>query len=148
MKADSMSTGSRGADLMSTVSTGTDSMRAESGWIGTVTSRLIACLLIVICFAVGAVGLILPVIPGLLFVAIALMLVAKFSPAIDRRLRRSRTLRSYLDSADGFGALSWPRKLQYGALLCLRLFVDCVAFGVYLVSRLLGAAVVRYQSYR
>ena len=123
-------------------------MKSEAGWIGTATSRLIALLLIVVCFAVGAVGLILPIIPGLLFVAIALMLVARFFPTIDRQLRKSKTLGSYLDSAEGFGGLSWPRKLQYGALLCLRLFVDAVAFCVYLASRLLGFAVVKYQSYR
>ena len=105
-------------------------------------------MLIVVCFAVGAVGLILPIIPGLLFVAIALMLVARHFPAIDRRLRKSRTLGSYLDSAEGFGGLSWPKKLRYGCLLCLRLFVDAVACFVYLASRLLGFAVVKYQSYR
>jgi uncharacterized membrane protein YbaN (DUF454 family) len=123
-------------------------MKTETGVIGSLTAKLIACFLIVICFAVGAVGLVLPIIPGLLFVAIALMLVAKFFPPIDRFLRRSRTLRSYLDSAAGFGRLAWPKKLQYGGLLCLRLFVDAVAFLVYVASRLLGLAVVKYQSYR
>ena len=123
-------------------------MKPEAGLIGSVTSKLIACLLIILCFAVGAVGLILPVIPGLLFVAIALMLVAHYFPAMDRRLRRNRTIRSYLDSADGFRGLSWPKKLQYGCLLCLRLFIDAVACFVYVVSKLLGVAVIKYQSYR
>lgn len=123
-------------------------MKTEGGLVGNLTIKLIACLLIVLCFAVGAVGLILPVIPGLLFVAIALMLIARFFPAIDRLLRKNRTLESYLDSADGFGRLSWPKKLQYGCLLCLRLFIDAVAFCVYVVSRLLGFAIVKYQSYR
>jgi uncharacterized membrane protein YbaN (DUF454 family) len=123
-------------------------MKMETGFVGHLTTRLIACLLIVLCFAVGAVGLILPVIPGLLFVAVALMLIARFFPAIDRQLRRNRTIESYLDSADGFGRLSWPKKLQYGCLLCLRLFIDTVAFCVYVVSKLLGFAVVKYQSYR
>ena len=91
------------------------------------TVKLVACLLIVVCFAIGVVGLILPLIPGLLFVGIALMLVARFFPAIGRQLRRNATMRGYLDSADGFGALSWPNRLRYGALLCLRLLVDAVA---------------------
>lgn len=123
-------------------------MKTEPGLIGNITAKLIACLLIVTCFAVGAVGLILPIIPGLLFVAIALIVTAKYFPSIDRRLRKSRTLRGYLDSADGFSGLSFMKKVQYGCLLCLRLFVDAVAFFVYVVSKLLGFAVVKYQSYR
>jgi len=123
-------------------------MKTEAAWAGNLTTKLIAVLLIVLCFAVGAVGLILPIIPGLLFVAIALMLVARFCPAIDRQLRRNRTLRSYLESADGFRGLSWPKKIQYGGLLVLRLFVDTVACFVYAVSKLLSFAVVKYQSQR
>jgi uncharacterized membrane protein YbaN (DUF454 family) len=123
-------------------------MKTDAGLIGHLTTKLIAVLLIVVCFALGAVGLILPIIPGLLFVAIALMLVASHFPSLDRYLRRSRTISSYLDSCDGFRLLSWPKKLQYGCLLCLRLFIDTVAFFVYLASKLLSFAVGRYQSYR
>ena len=115
---------------------------------GRFTARLIAVLLIVVCFAVGAVGLILPIIPGLLFVAIALMLIAKFFPTVDGRLRQNRTLRRYLESADGFSALDWAGKLRFGALLCLRLFVDAIAIVVWVVARALGFAVERYQAYR
>jgi uncharacterized membrane protein YbaN (DUF454 family) len=123
-------------------------MRMRPGAIGNLTAKLIACLLIVVCFAVGAVGLILPVVPGLLFVAIALMIVARYFPSVDRRLRKNRTIGSYLQSSDGFGGLSFGKKIQYGLLLCLRLFVDAVAFLVYVASKLLGLAVVKYQSYR
>jgi uncharacterized membrane protein YbaN (DUF454 family) len=123
-------------------------MKRQAQWLGGVASKLIAVLLIITCFAVGAVGLILPVIPGLLFVAIALMIVAKCFPSLRHQMRKSRTMRSYLDSAEGFGALSFGRKLQYGCLLCVRVFVDAVAFLVYGVSKLLSFAVVKYQSYR
>jgi uncharacterized membrane protein YbaN (DUF454 family) len=123
-------------------------MKTQPGTIGSLTSKLIACVLIVICFAVGAVGLVLPIIPGLLFLAIALMIVARYFPSVDRRLRRNRTIGSYLESSEGFAGLSFARKIQYGLLLCLRLFVDAVAFLVYAVSKLLGFAVVKYQSYR
>jgi uncharacterized membrane protein YbaN (DUF454 family) len=123
-------------------------MRRYARLAGTLTTRLIACLLIVLCFAVGAVGLILPIIPGLLFLAIALMLIASLFPAVDRQLRKSRTMRSYLDSAEGFAGLSFAKKFQYGCLLCLRVFVDTIAFCVYAISRFLSFAVVKYQSFR
>lgn len=123
-------------------------MNTDTRRYGSLASKAIAVLLIVVCFAVGAVGLILPIIPGLLFVAIALMLIASFFPAVDRQLRKNRTIRSYLDSAEGFRALRWPQRIRYGCLLTLRVFVDTVAFCVYAVSKLLSFAVVRYQSYR
>ena len=123
-------------------------MKSQARWVGSLTTKLVAILLIVICFAVGAVGLILPIIPGLLFVAIALMIVAHYFPSIGRRLKRNRTIASYLESAEGFRGLSLGKQLQYGCLLCLRLFVDAVAFCVYFVSKMLSFAVVKYQSYR
>ena len=123
-------------------------MNTRARWIGSLTAKLLAFLLIVLCFAVGAVGLVLPIIPGLLFLAIALMLVASFFPAVDRRLRRNRTISSYLDSAEGFRGLGWPARIRYGFWLTLRLFVDTVAFCVYGVSKLLVFAVGKYQSYR
>lgn len=123
-------------------------MKTASGVIGNLTAKLIAVLLIIVCFAVGAVGLILPIIPGLLFVAIALMIVAHYFPPIGRLLRKNRTVRSYLDSTQGFHGLSILQKLRYGCLLCLKLFVDAIAFLVYVVAKLAGLAVVKYQSYR
>ena len=116
--------------------------------IGNWTARLVAAALVVICLAVGAVGLILPIVPGLLFIAIALLLLAHFFPGIERRMRRSRVLASYLDAAAGFRSLSLGAKLRYGAWLCLRVLVDTVALLVWSVSKVLGFAVRHYQAYR
>lgn len=115
-------------------------MKTETRGLSEVTTKLIAVLLIVLCLAVGAVGLILPLIPGLLFVAIALILVARFFPGADRRLRRNRRIRSYLDRADRLRGLSWPQQLQYGGLLCIRLLIDAVAGLVGVLSRLVDSA--------
>ena len=123
-------------------------MKTKTGLIGSLTTKLIACLFILICLALGAVGLILPIVPGLLFLAIALMIIAKLSPSIDRQLRKNRTISSYLDGADCFLSLSLLKKVQYGCLLCLQLFIDAIAFCVLVVTKLLGFAVVKYQSYR
>ena len=116
--------------------------------VGSVTAKLLAVLFIVICVAVGAVGLILPIIPGLLFLAIAIMIIAKTFPALDRRMRRNRTLKGYLDSADGFWTLSILKKCQYGLLLCLQLFIDAAAFLIFIAARTLDFAVGKYQSLR
>lgn len=123
-------------------------MDTEARRIGSLTTKLIALALIVICLAVGAVGLILPVIPGLLFVAIAVMIIARHFPSIDRQLRKNRTIRGYLDSANGFSGLSRQKKVQFGCLLCVRLLIDTVACFVSLVVKLLGLALVTWRAYR
>ncbi len=73
-------------------------------------AKLFAGIFIVICLAVGVVGLILPIIPGLLFLAIAAMIAARHSPSLDRWLRKNRVIGSYLDSGEGFLTLSWLQK--------------------------------------
>jgi uncharacterized membrane protein YbaN (DUF454 family) len=123
-------------------------MKIDAGSMGNLTTKLIACMLILVCLAVGAVGLIVPVIPGLLFLTIALIILARHVPSVDRRLRQNRTLRGYLDSADGFLDLSFPKKVRYGCLLCLRLVIDAVAFVILAASKLVGFAVVKGQTYR
>lgn len=123
-------------------------MKAETGLLGDLTTKLVACLLIVVCLAVGAVGLILPIIPGLLFLAIALMIIARHSPAVDRQLRKNRKLGRYLDSADGFLDLNLWEKVRYGCLLCVRLAIDAVAICIVLVARLLQLATGGFRSFR
>jgi uncharacterized membrane protein YbaN (DUF454 family) len=103
-----------------------------------VTAKVIACLFILICLAIGAVGLILPIIPGLLFLAIAAIVAARHSPAFERVLRRSRTMSGYLDSTEGFLALSLSKKIQFGALLCLKMLIDAVAYVVSVVAKLVS----------
>ena len=45
-----------------------------------ISTKLIACGVIVVCVLLGLAGLILPLIPGLLFIAIAAIVAAKLSP--------------------------------------------------------------------
>lgn len=59
--------------------------------------KLIAAAVVLGCLAIGLLGLLLPIIPGLLFLAIALVIAAGHFPSIDATLRRNRTLGRYLD---------------------------------------------------
>lgn len=120
-------------------------MKTAAGSIERFWARLIACLLVVVCLVIGAAGLVLPVIPGLLFLAIALIIAAKHLPFLERRLRRNATFSRYLDSADGFYELSVAKKAQFGAWLCLKLLIDGVAFLVAMLMRLSKLAMSRYS---
>jgi uncharacterized membrane protein YbaN (DUF454 family) len=120
-------------------------MKSEANPLDNLTAKVIACLFILICLAIGAAGLILPIIPGLLFLALAALVAAKHSPSLDRVLRRNRTMSGYLDTADGFVGLPFWRKVQFGGLLCLKMLIDGIAYTVSVVTRLVTLAVVKYR---
>jgi uncharacterized membrane protein YbaN (DUF454 family) len=115
-------------------------MQTETSTFDNLSTKLIACAVVIACLALGAVGLILPLIPGLLFLAVAAVVAAKLSPTFERMLRQSPTLSGYLDRTDGFAALSWQKKIQVACLLCVKVLIDGVALLVAGVMRLIRAA--------
>ena len=115
-------------------------MQSETHTLDSVTAKLIACAVIVACLALGAVGLLLPLIPGLLFLLVAAAIAAKLSPAFERTLRQNATIASYLDRTDGFVELPFGKKVQVACLLCVRMLVDGIAMLVALVMKVVRAA--------
>jgi uncharacterized membrane protein YbaN (DUF454 family) len=115
-------------------------MPAETNPLDNVPAKLIACAVIVACLALGAIGLILPIIPGLLFLAIAAVVAAKLSPAFERMLRQNPTIAGYLDRTDGFLDLPLGKKIQVACLLCVKMLIDGLALLVAGVMRLVKAA--------
>ena len=105
-----------------------------------ISTKLIACGVIVVCLLLGFAGLILPLLPGLLFIAIAAIVAAKLSPKFGDMLRQNETLRGYLDRTDGFVELPPAQKLQLAGLLFLKMLIDGVSLLVTGVMKLLRAA--------
>jgi uncharacterized membrane protein YbaN (DUF454 family) len=90
--------------------------------------KLIACVVIVACLLLGFAGLILPLIPGLLFLGVAAVIAAKMSPKFAATLRQNDTLRGYLDKTDRLAGVPLPEKIQAVALLLVKALIDGVAF--------------------
>ena len=105
-----------------------------------ISTKFIAVAIIVACLALGAIGLILPIVPGLLFLLIAAVVAAKLSPGFERTLRQSETISSYLDKTEGLAGLPLGKKIQVVCLLCLKMLIDGVALLVAGVMRLVRAA--------
>ena len=61
-------------------------------------------------------------------------------PPFERMLRQNPTLSAYLDRTDGFVDLPLGKKLQVGALLCVKMVIDGIALLVSLVMRLVKLA--------
>src|SRR5512145_2463441 len=106
-------------------------MQTDTHSFDSVSTKLIAVGAIVVCLLLGFAGLILPLIPGLLFLGIAAIVAAKVSP------RFADTMRGYLDRTEGFGDLPLDQKIKLGGLLVLKALIDGVAFLVSAVMKLL-----------
>jgi uncharacterized membrane protein YbaN (DUF454 family) len=115
-------------------------MQTDTQAFDNVSTKLIAAGVIVVCLLLGLAGLILPLIPGLLFLAIAAIVAAKFSPRFAATLRQNATLRSYLDRTEGFVDLPLDQKIKLAGLLFVKALIDGVAFLVAGVMKLLKAA--------
>lgn len=76
------------------------------------------------CVVLGIVGLVLPVIPGLLFLALAVLLTARHVPWIDCRLRAHRTIGPHMHRADRFLELDLGDKARVAGLLCAKGVLD------------------------
>jgi uncharacterized membrane protein YbaN (DUF454 family) len=105
-----------------------------------VTTKLIAAGVIAVCLLLGVAGLILPLLPGLLFLGVAAIVAAKLSPRFAELLRRNETLRGYLDRTQGIGNLTLEEKLKLVGLLVVKALIDGVAFLIAGAMRLMKAA--------
>lgn len=103
-------------------------------------STLLALCLLLLCAAIGMVGLILPIIPGFLFLMLAALLCARLFPAVGRRLGQYPWFRGYLDKTRQFESLSLRGKAQLFCWLVIRLLVDGVLLLVAALAWLLRFA--------
>jgi uncharacterized membrane protein YbaN (DUF454 family) len=115
-------------------------MQTDTGTFDNVSTKLIAAGVIVVCLLLGVAGLILPLIPGLLFLGVAAIVAAKFSPRFAETLRQNDTMRGYLDRTEGFGDLPLDGKIKLACLLVVKALIDGVALLVTGVMKLLKAA--------
>lgn len=115
-------------------------MQTDTHPFDNVSTKLIACGVIAVCLLLGVAGLILPLMPGLLFLAVAAVVAAKLSPRFRDLLRQNETLRGYLDRTDGIAELPLAEKVRLGGLLFLKVLIDGVTRLVGGLMRLIKAA--------
>ncbi|MEY4640237.1 MAG: hypothetical protein RLZZ227_231 [Pseudomonadota bacterium] len=96
-------------------------------------AKMLALVFLVLCVAIGMAGIILPVIPGLLFLALAVIIAARLFPPLERRLRQNPMFSPYLDKTDHFWRLSLQGKVKFACWLTLKILWDsCVLLCAYL----------------
>ena len=97
----------------------------------------ICCLVLVAgLLFLGVVGLILPVIPGLLFLFAAVWLLSKISTRFAALLDDSPALASRMGFLRRTRGLSWSQRLRLGALVMAKLTVQGVHNGMQFIAGL------------
>lgn len=104
---------------------------------GRLAAKAFAVVAVAVCLLIGAVGLVLPIVPGILFLGLAVLIAARWSPGLEKALRRNRTLGGYLDQTAGFERLSAPRQVKLAAWLALKAIVDSIVWTIAACTRLL-----------
>jgi len=95
------------------------------------SSRVVRGLLVacgVLCVALGAAGLVLPVLPTTPFMLLAAFCFARASPALHRRLVESRLFGPTIREWQRHHAIPWRTKLTAIALMSATLTVSIVFF--------------------
>lgn len=104
-----------------------------------ISMKLVAAAVIAVCLLLGLAGLILPLIPGLLFLAIAAFVAARLSPRFAGILRENERLRGYLDQAERVAGVPFKQKVQVVGLLLVKVLIDGVELLVAGVMKLIKA---------
>ena len=112
------------------------------------SAKLIACLLIVLCLVLGAIGILVPFIPGLIFLGFAALLICRHFPSMERVLRKSPAFDRYLDSTDGMLDLPVWSKVQLAGLFGLKIFLKGAAVAIEASGKVLRFAVGKYRESR
>lgn len=88
--------------------------------------RIVAALVVLAFVVLGFIGIVLPVIPGLLFLALAALVAARHVPWIDRRLRTHRAFGPHMERADRFFRLRLVDQVRVAALMTLKCTLDAL----------------------
>ena len=110
-----------------------------------VTFKVIAIVALAICLVIGVVGLVLPIIPGLLFLALAALIAAQLSPAFADKLKSNPTLGRYVGDTEELrestrrAGLSLGRKLLVAGLVTLKAVILAAEWAVESIGRLVAS---------
>ena len=100
--------------------------------------KLLALVILLLCVAIGMAGIILPVIPGLLFLAVAVVIAARLFPPLGRRLRRHAMFAPYMTKSDHFAALSLQGKVKFAFWFAVKILWDSCVLLVHYTTKLIA----------
>jgi uncharacterized membrane protein YbaN (DUF454 family) len=108
--------------------------------------KIISFALILVFVALGVIGILLPILPGLVFMLIAALIAARHFPALGWLLERNRYSRKALQVSNGFMDLGWWDKLRLCFWGTVKITLDGVQWGVRAVGRVISSLSAKVKS--
>lgn len=109
------------------------SMKQHAGHL---SLKLLFAIAVAAFIVLGIIGLVLPIVPGLLFLAIAAIMLAPHIPALNTWMRRSPLMSRYIEDAENLRTLAIVDQIRLGALLSLRMLIDGARYALRLLRGL------------
>ena len=97
--------------------------------------KLFSFALIIVFVALGVVGILLPILPGLLFLFIAGLIAARHFPPLAFVMERNSYSRRALRISNSFMDLDWWDKAKLCFWGTIKLSIDTVVWGIELVKK-------------
>lgn len=88
--------------------------------------KVLCIALIAFCVVVGLIGLILPIIPGFIFLFIAAILLARISSRFKSFLTSNSNMKAWMQRADTINTLSIFQRIRLGFWLSARILTNSV----------------------
>ena len=101
----------------------------------------VICIALIACFVVvGLIGLVLPIIPGLLFLFIAAILLARISRRFDAILKRNSSVHRWMKHADTINGLSISQRVRLSFWMAARLITNALESGINQFKKTMGSS--------
>lgn len=97
--------------------------------------KVITLVLIAVFVLIGLAGLILPIIPGVLFLFLAVLLATRVSRRVSAAAHRQPWFREHLYTWRASGGLSTTHKMKLSMLLAAKAVITGISAGYRLISR-------------
>ena len=108
--------------------------------------KVISFALILFFVALGVVGIVLPIIPGLVFMFIAALIAARHFPALAFVLERNRYSARALRYSNGFMDLGWWDKIRLCFWGTVKVTLEGVQWGVRALGRVFNSLTAKAKS--
>ena len=101
----------------------------------------VICIALIACFlVVGLIGLVLPIIPGLIFLFIAAILLARISSRFDSILKRNPTVQGWMKHADTINGLSFSQRVRLSFWMSARIITNVIESGINQFKKTTGSS--------
>lgn len=99
------------------------------------TDKIISIVLFLVLVAIGILGIVLPILPGIPFLIVAAIIASRHIPALERYLQQHPYTAKSLRQSRRFSGLTLWAKIRFCCWAFLQMAVDCIEWSIAFIRR-------------